>query len=399
MRGLGRGLLILGALAALGMPARAVEEAPATEAAPPPPATADAQAAPAPPEEAATQAAPAPSEEAATQAAPAPPATAPAEPQTYEGRGVYYFEGSVESPLAGLGSRASHATNRLVLDDEHSVVTVDRNRHQIHVRNTHGYKRNALVGCLTLLGRGTTASGEEVPLGVHLKIHKSGKFFTARLHPHPTVRDEITSAVFEPFEVVLFNGKKEEVVLTPEQAVEAVRDPALTARLAQIFLNVNDYLEGVALTPEQPDARLVDLSIGFGSGRLGVAVVRVKLLSKSADNAPLVRSGALREMFERGEWEFRIESKSPSLAKSDLARDFFLFGIDDLPVLDPVKERGLRYGQALVVGFQDGKGYIGMGEERAEFADPAGVARAYMEFHFVGGVVARQVTQLPNRIE
>lgn len=395
MRAFGRCVLILGALAAWGTPARAVGE---EAAAPPSPATEAAQAAPPPATEAAESPPPATEPATAEPAAP-PPATEPAGPQTYEGRGVYYFEGSVESPLAGLGSRAAHATNRLALDDDHSVVTVDRARHRIRVRNTHKYGLDNLVGCLTFLGRGTTASGEEVPVGIHLKLHKIGQSFEARLHPHPTVRDEITAAVFEPFEVVLFEGRKEEVVLTPEKAVEAVRDPVLTARLVQIFVNVNDYLEGVPLVPERPDERLVDLSIGFGSGRLHIAVVRVKLISKSADNAPMIRRGALREMFERGEWEFRIESKSPFLQKSDLVRDFFLFGIDDLPVLDPVKKQGLRYGQALVVGFEDGKGYIGLGEEREEFADPAGVARAYMEFHFVGGVVARQVIQLPNRIE
>jgi hypothetical protein len=130
-----------------------------------------------------------------------------------------------------------------------------------------------------------------------------------------------------------------------------------------------------------------------------VAVVRVRLLSKSADNAPLIRSGALREILERGEWELRIESKSAHLPKREFVRNFFLFGIDDLPLLDTVKERGLRYGQILVLGSQDGKGYIGVGEDRADLANPAELARAFMEFHFAGGVVAQQVTQLPHRIE
>jgi hypothetical protein len=377
---------MLGAFAASGAPELAVDEA----AAP----VADEVAAPVADEAAAPVA-----DEAAGEAAPAPAAAAPAEPQTYQGRGVYYFEGSVESPLAGLGSRAAHASNRLALDDQHSVVTVDRARHRILVRNTHSYETSALVGCLVLLGRGTTSSGEEVPLGVHLVIHKSGDYFNARLHPHPTVRDEITSAVFDPFEVVLFNGKKEEAALTLEQAIEAVRDPASTARLADIFLKVTDRLEGVAPTPERRDTPLVDLSIGFSTGGPDVTVARIKLLSKSADNAPLIRRGALRELLERGEWELRIGSKSARFPKRELARNFFLFGIDDLPVFDTVKDRGLRYGQTLVMGFQDGKGYVGVGEDRAELANPVELARAFMEFHFAGGVVARQVTQLPDRIE
>jgi hypothetical protein len=305
----------------------------------------------------------------------------------------------VESPLAGLGPRSAHASNRLALDDEHSVVTVDRARQQIRVRNTHSYGPDAVLGCLVLLGRGTTSSGEEVPLGVHLRIHKTGDDFSARVHPHPTVRDEITSAVFEPFQVVFFNGKKEEVVLRPEQAIDLVRDPAYAARLAGIFLKVTDRLEGVAPTPERSESRLVDLSIGFSAGKPDVAMVRIELLSKSADNAPLVRRGALRELLERGEWELRIESRSAHLPKPDLVRNFFVFGIDDLPVLDTVKKRGLRYGQALVLGLQDGKGFLGVDANRTEFANPAELARDFMEFHFAGGVVARQVTQLPHKIE
>ncbi len=46
----------------------------------------------------------------------------------------------------------------------------------------------------------------------------------------------------------------------------------------------------------------------------------------------------------------------------------------------------------------DGTGYIGVGERRSEIADPAEVARAYLEFHFVGGVVAQQVAELPERL-
>ena len=54
-----------------------------------------------------------------------------------------------------------------------------------------------------------------------------------------------------------------------------------------------DRLEEVAPTPEKSDSHLADLSIGFSTGKPNVAVVRIRLLSKSVDNAPLIRSGAL----------------------------------------------------------------------------------------------------------
>jgi hypothetical protein len=328
------------------------------------------------------------------------PAPAPAEEaaRQYRSRGVYYFDGAVVSRLAGVGSRGAHATNRLVLDDDRSVVTVDRERHRIVLRNTHRYGLDDLVGCLLFLGRGTTASGENVPLGVHLKIHKTRNRFHARLHPHPTVRDEIVAATFEPFEVVLSNGESETSALTPDGMREAVRDPVLTARLASIFLQVEDRLEGQAIEPEKPGARLVDLSIGFGSEKVNLDVARVQLVSKTPENAELIRSGALPAMFRRGSWELRIEAESPAILPSEFKRDLFLFGLDDLGILDPLKRRGLLHGEALVVGLDDGVGFVEFDGARAEIANPADVARAYLEFHFVGGVLSQQVSRLPMRI-
>ncbi|MDH3213556.1 MAG: hypothetical protein OEM05_13820, partial [Myxococcales bacterium] len=141
---------------------------------------------------------------------------AAAEPQNFQGRGVYYFEGPVRSPVGDIGARSPFATNRLALDDEFSEVRVDRAGQRIVFRNAHRYGMNKLVGCLLLMGRGTTDSGREVPVAVHLKIHKTANSFTARLHPHPTVRDEVVSAVFAPYEVVLKNGKSQETALTLE---------------------------------------------------------------------------------------------------------------------------------------------------------------------------------------
>jgi hypothetical protein len=321
----------------------------------------------------------------------------PAPPETFEGRGVYYFRGSVDCPLAGIGSRAADLSNRLGLDDEHSRVTVDRAAHRIVFRNTHRYPRRRIVGDLVFLAVGTTARGERAPLGIHLKVEKEGDRLSARTHPHPTVRDKVVAARFEPFEVILANGDTETVALTAKTALETVQEPELTARLANILLRVTDNLDGVAVVPEQPRTRLVDLSIGFGADRLNWKVARVQLLSLEARNAPLIAHGSLAEMFRTGAWEMRITALSPVLPKEEFDRDLFLLGLDDMPVLRDVKQRGLWRGQSLVCGFRDGKGFIGVDDARAEIPNPADVARAYLEFNFVGGVIARQLTALPAR--
>jgi hypothetical protein len=328
----------------------------------------------------------------------AEPAAARIAPLTFEGRGVYYIEGRVRSPVSGIGSRPDDATNRLVLDDEFTTAVVDREGHRITLRNAHRYGLNELVACVLLLGEGVTESGHRVPVAVHLKIKKSLDRFTTSLHPHPTVRDTIALATFEPFEVWLDDGKNLKTVLTPELAVEAVRDPALTARLANLFMQVTDHLEGQTVDPARPGTALVDLSFGFGSEKVNMNLARVTLVSNSERNAELIRAGSLGRMLEQGDWEFRVDSLSPYIPKWEFERDFFLFGIEGLSAIEQIAKRGLLRGETLTVGYRDGEGYIGVGERRSKIPDPADVARSYLEFHFVGGVVARQLAELPGRL-
>lgn len=323
----------------------------------------------------------------------------PGHAQTFHARGVYYFAGSVTCPLAGVGSRDANESNRLALDDQYSEVTVDRATHRIVFKNAHTYPRKQLVGDLLLLGVGTTSAGTKVPLGIHLKIEKRRNTFTAQVHPHPTVRDKIVSAEFEPFEVVLANGESDVVALTPDTATKAVREPELAARVANIFLQVTDNLEGHRIAPDQPNAPLVDVSIGFGVQPLNLKVARVQLRSLEAGNAPLIARGDLAAMLRTGTWELQITSLSSLLPKEEFDRDLFLLGIDGMPILAKVKTHGLGRGETLAVGFRDGKGFVRTDSASADIPNPADVARAYLEFNFVGGVIAHQVALLPSKVQ
>ena len=117
------------------------------------------------------------------------------------------------------------------------------------------------------------------------------------------------------------------------------------------------------------------------------------------ESPSLIRSGSLAAMLERGEWEFRIDSLSPYVPKWEFERNFFLFGVERVAALERIARRGLLRGESLVVGFRGGKGYIGVNEAVSEIPNPADVARAYLEFHFVGGVVAQQVADLTHRLQ
>jgi len=319
--------------------------------------------------------------------------------QEFDGRGVYYVEGRVRSPVGTTTARSPFATNRVVIDDEYTKVQVDRAKHRIIFRNTHSYGLDDLVSCVVLMGRGTTAKGRIVTSSVHLKIHKTLNKFRSSIHPHPTVRDELVTAEFEPFEIVLDNGEKQITALTEAQAIEAVRDPALSARLANLVMQVSDNLEGHVLAPQTKGAPLVDLSFGFGSQNHNLEIARVRLLSNDPANAELLRTGSVDAMLRHGDWEFRVDSNSPYIPRSNFDRDFFLFGLEGLSAIQEIAKRGLLRGETLVVGFHDGAGFISVGDRRSEIPNPADVARAYMEFHFVGGIVAEQVAGIPARLK
>lgn len=331
-----------------------------------------------------------------------PVAAEPAEstdaPLVFEGRGIYYVEGAIPSPVGGVGARSAFATNRIAVDDEHTTVRVDRAARRIVFRNAHRYGLDALVGCVLLVGRGTTEAGESVPTAVHLKIHKTLDHFTTKVHPHPTVRGRLTRAEFEPFEIVLSDGRVEKTALTPERAEEVVRDPEAAARLVGLFMQVTDHLEGRPIEIERAGAPLIDLSFGFGTTEHNMKLARVSLLSNDPKNAELIRAGSVAAMLERGDWEFRVDSLTPYIPKWEFERDFFLFGLEGVDAIRQIAKRGLLRGETLTVGIREGRGYIGVGDRRSEIADPADVARAYLEFHFVGGVVARQVAELPGRL-
>ncbi len=79
--------------------------------------------------------------------------------ESYSARGVYYFQGRVPCPLAGIGRRGSHDSNRLVLDDADTVVSIDREKRLIRVHNDRVYARKHLIADFMFLANGTTASG------------------------------------------------------------------------------------------------------------------------------------------------------------------------------------------------------------------------------------------------
>jgi hypothetical protein len=335
----------------------------------------------------------APGQRPATSAPTAAPTPAQAQvpgPEQFSGRGVYYFAGNVRCPLAGVGKRGDFHCNRLTIDDEHSQVSIDRRSRRILLVNTHSYGKKQIVGDFLFLGSGKTQDGTRAPVGIHLKIEKKGDEFTADAHAHPTLRDSIVAAEFEPFTVVIRNSRGDTQVLNPDQALTTIREPSIGLRLASKLLTAWDNLEGVKEDPTRPGYVLVDISFGFGIGGLSQKILRMQIVSVDGGNAPIIATGTLPEMLQRGVWELRLRALS-NLGGEAFERDLFLIGLDGLELLKPLAKDGMEKDNMLTIRIRNGRGTVFFGDKGQPIGNAPDVARAYLEFNALGAVVAHQV--------
>jgi hypothetical protein len=302
----------------------------------------------------------------------------------FESRGVFHLPGRVRCPLAGVGGRGDHDSNRLVLDDADSRVTVDRTRASILIENDRRYARKRTVADLLFLADGTTRAGAGTPLAVHLKVFKAGAKVTVDLHRHLRSSEPIVAATFEPFEVVVRDGRREQTLLTPASTGELICRPPRFIRLVRSFMLQRDNLEGVAAGSE----RLADLTLGFRAGPFEWPMVRAEL--RALGGAPAGHGGGVRDFLRDGAWELRLTALSTRLLNDVIRRDLFLFGLDRIPLLGRVHERGLLVGETLAFRFERGEGSVLLGDRSAELPDALDVARSYVEFHLLGGLLADQ---------
>jgi len=307
-------------------------------------------------------------------------------PLIFEKRGVYYFESAIPCPLAGVGTRAPNACNRVALDDDHTRVTVDQRAHRIVITNTHTYKEDSIIADVQLLGKGSTVDGVASPVAVHLKIQKERDASKAQVHSHSTTREDIATAEFDPFEVAVSNGKLESVVMTPENGLKAIREPTLMSRLASMAVEVRDNLADGKGKPPKTGLVLSDISIGLGGSAAAKLVLQARLSSLTAD-APRFTAA---QMLKRGDWELRLTALSSLLPKSVVQREMVLAGLQDLPSLQGVRENGLKKGESLVFVMKDGKGMVGVNQATTEVPGALDMARSFMEFSFIGSILAHQ---------
>jgi hypothetical protein len=313
--------------------------------------------------------------------------------ESYSSRGVYYFQGRVLCPLAGIGSRGPHHSNRLVLDDADTKVSIEHERRLIRVHNDRVYRDKHLIADLMFLASGTTASGRTTPFGIHLKIFKRGQKISLDLHRHLRTSENLTAAEFEPFEVIVTDGHREEKVLEEQRVQALVCRPSWALRVVRSIMALRDNLGSPSQGGAAPDGRVADLSVGFGALGLEWMLARAELMAlrgtKQARAAPPRPS--LAEQLREGAWELKLTALSTRWLPEVIQRDLFLFGLDELPLLARVRERGLERNETLAFRFEGGAGQVLLGQQSTELPGALDVARAYLEFHMLGGLLCDQV--------
>ena len=314
-----------------------------------------------------------------------------AAPTVHRGRGVSYFAGRVVCPLAGLGRRPDDASNRLVLAGGDTEVTIDRAAGRITVRDERAYAEKAVVADFMFLADGYGEDGARTPFTIHLKVEKTGRRYSIDLHRHVPHQRPIVRAEYEPFEIVAVDGDRSEVVCERRRAEQLVGQTSLARRVAGSLLTTRDHVAGAAQDPARPGYRVADLSIGVGALGLAYMVARAQLVSLDAANAPLIAAGSVPAMLRDGAWELRLTALSDKFLHDLVRRDLFVYGLEDVPLLREVRARGLRKHQTFAFRFSRGAGDLVLDGAVAPLPDALDIARAYIEFHAIGGLLAESV--------
>lgn len=318
-------------------------------------------------------------------------------PTVFQSRGVFHFEGRVRCPLDGVGQRGAYESNRLVLDDADTEVTIDRARGRITVRNERRYERATPICDLQFLALGTTEHGTTTPFGIHLKILKAGDRITLDLHRHLRVPEPLVAAEYEPFEVIVTDGARSTVVFDRARGDALVTRPSLALRIVKSLMTMRDNLARARGDARMASSRVADLSLGFGAFGLEWMLARARLESMSPDNDEWIARGSVVEMLRNGVWELSIDALSDRWLPEVVQRDLFLFGLDDVPLLEGVRARGLRKGQTLSFRIDRGRGAIGLDGRFEPLPHALDVARAYLEFHMLGGLLCESAESHARR--
>ncbi|HEY4243259.1 MAG TPA: hypothetical protein VGM88_25780 [Kofleriaceae bacterium] len=277
-----------------------------------------------------------------------------------------YLPGRVRCPLAGVGAQAADASNRLVVED---ATAVELAGDTITLHDDRAYATKTVVADLVWLAEGPA------PFTIHVEIFKTGHAWSIELHTHePVPLADRKRASYEPLTIVAVDGARREVLVDRDRLARAVTHVPLSRRLSGALTTTRDH----ALAP----GVVLDRSIGIGALGRGMFLIRARL-SQLGDAPP--RSAGLAAMLAGGAWELSLEALTERWLPELVARDLVLFGFADVPLLAGLRDGTLRRGQTLAFRTT---GEVRLDDATAPLPGALDVARAYLEFHMLGGMIA-----------
>ncbi|RSZ32254.1 MULTISPECIES: hypothetical protein [unclassified Variovorax] len=297
----------------------------------------------------------------------------------FTGRGVFNFKSDTGCPFGTLAGKGNDC-NRLALDDPDTRVALDSAAHTIRFVNTRSYGEKTIVGDVLLQGSGQARSGQRVPLTFHALLSRSGNEWSVSSHAHSPVGGEFSDIRIDPYRIAVVNeSTTDQVLLSADQIVEALAKPSLTARLANVFVQVDDNrAEG---------AKDADITIGLGLSRASKSVARARF------HAPGAKGRDLAEAMQQGNWTLELQALSGQIPRQVVQRDLFLYGLESQSLLQPLLQRDFRKNEKLVLGATNGKGYVRYDGQQREFAGADAAARAFLQDSFIGLVLGWQQQQ------
>jgi len=299
----------------------------------------------------------------------------------FAGRGVFNFRSDAGCPFAALAGKGNDC-NRLALDDPDTRAALDIGAHTIRFVNTRSYAGKTIVGDVLLQGSGQARGGQRVPLTFHALLSRSGNEWSVSSHAHTPIGGEFSDIRIDPYQIVVVSeSTTDHVLLTADQIVDALARPSLTARLANVFVQVEDN--------RADGAKDADITIGLGLSGASKSVARARF------RAPGAKGRDLAEAMQQGNWTLELQALSGQIPRQVVQRDLFLYGLESQSLLQPLLQRGFRKNEKLVLGAASGKGYVRYDGQQREFAGADASARAFLQDSFIGLVLGWQQQHSP----
>lgn len=295
-----------------------------------------------------------------------------AQAEAFSERGVHVFASASGCPLGVLSD-----CNRIALDDAHSRVELDRAAGTILFRNTWDYADDAVIGDVLLHGQARAADGRLVPVSLHLLVSKDGQDWSTSVHAHAPVSGDLSEVKLDALRVEAEVDGQRQVLLTHEQALRTLASPSTAAKLAKQFVQVRDN------RIEAAKAEYSDITIALGLGKAALPAVRASL-HVPGGHADLAKA------LQNGDWTLELQALRSRLPLSVIQRDLFLFGMEQVELLQPLREAGFAKHDKLLLGARDGKGYLSFRGQQVDYPQAGTAAQAFLQDSFIGLVLSGQ---------